>query len=168
MNIFVFKDRNNTEAGYIQITEEELQAYKENSDDKVYLINLGHSIMETDEEGYRAYYKQLRREKYLREEAKLAGGVVSLNAIDSDELDGVGVVVDTSEPFEERIARKIMIEKLPEALSTLTDEEKELIQQIYFNHKSERELSVELNVSNIAVHNRKMRVLKKLKNFFEN
>ena len=35
MNIFVFKDRNNTEAGYIQITEEELQTYKENTADKV-------------------------------------------------------------------------------------------------------------------------------------
>ena len=38
MNIFVFKDRNNTEAVYIQITEEELQAYKENTTDKVYLM----------------------------------------------------------------------------------------------------------------------------------
>ena len=167
MNIFVFKDRNNTEAGYIQITEEELQTYKENTADKVYLINLGHSIMETDEEGYRAYYKQLRREKYLREEAKLAGGVVSLNAIDSDELDGVGVVVDTSEPFEERIARKIMIEKLPEALSTLTDEEKELTYQIYFNHISERDLLKIWNIPRKTLSYRREKALLKLRKFFE-
>ena len=63
MNIFVFKDRNNTEAGYIQITEEELQAYKKNSDDKVYLINLGHSIMEVDKLTYtdRGYTQTDRR-----------------------------------------------------------------------------------------------------------
>ena len=64
MNIFVFKDRNNTEAGYIQITEEELQAYKKNSDDKVYLINLGHSIMEVDKLTYYNFYKEENREQY--------------------------------------------------------------------------------------------------------
>lgn len=32
MNIFIYKDKNNTSAGYIQVTEEELQAYKKNSE----------------------------------------------------------------------------------------------------------------------------------------
>ena len=168
MNIFIYKDKNNTSAGYIQVTEEELQAYKNNSEGKIFLINLGHSIMETDEANFRAFYKERRREKYLREEAQLAGGVISLNAIDSDELDGVGVVLDTSEPFEEKVMRKIMIEKLPEAISILTNEEKELIQQIYFNHKSERQIAIELGVSNVTVNKRKIKILKKLKDFFEN
>lgn len=168
MNIFILKDKNNTSAGYIQVTEEELQAYKRNSEEKVYLINLGHSIMETDEANFRAFYKERRREKYLREEAQLAGGVISLNAIDSEELDGVGVVVDTSEPLDEKIMRKIMIEKLPEAISILNDEEKELIQQIYFNHISERELAGVYGVSRTAIQKRRNKILLKLKNFFEN
>ena len=63
MNIFILKDKNNTSAGYIQVTEEELQAYKKNSEEKVYLINLGHSVMETDEANFRAFYKERRREK---------------------------------------------------------------------------------------------------------
>lgn len=167
MNIFILKDKNNTSAGYIQVTEEELQAYKRNSEEKVYLINLGHSIMETDEANFRAFYKERRREKYLREEAQLAGGVISLNAIDSEELDGVGAVVDTSEPLDEKIMRKIMIEKLPEAISILNDEEKELICQLYFNHKSERQLATELGVSNVTVNKRKNKALCKLKNYFE-
>ena len=167
MNIFIYKDKNNTSAGYIQVTEEELQAYKNNSEGKVFLINLGHSIMETDEANFRAFYKERRREKYLREEAQLAGGVISLNAIDSDELDGVGVVLDTSEPFEEKIMRKIMIEKLPEAIATLNDEEKELIKQIYFNHISEREISRRTGTPLTSVNNRKKKALKKLLAFFE-
>lgn len=167
MNIFILKDKNNTSAGYIQVTEEELQAYKKNSDGKVYLINLGHSIMETDEANFRAFYKERRREKYLREEAQLAGGVISLNAIDSDELDGVGVVVDTSEPLDEKIMCKIMIEKLPEAISVLTDVEKEIIRQLYFNHISERDLSKILGVPRTTISYRKERALKKLKKFFE-
>ena len=167
MNIFILKDKNNTSAGYIQITEEELQAYKRNSEEKVYLINLGHSIMETDEANFRAFYKERRREKYLREEAQLAGGVISLNAIDSDELDGVGVVADTSEPLDEKIMRKIMIEKLPEAISVLSDEEKEIIRQLYFNHISERDLGKILGVPRTTISYRKDRALKKLKKFFE-
>ena len=167
MNIFILKDKNNTSAGYIQVTEEELQAYKRNSEEKVYLINLGHSIMETDEANFRAFYKERRREKYLREEAQLAGGVISLNAIDSEELDGVGVVVDTSEPLDEKIMRKMMIEKLPEAISILNDEEKELIQQIYFNHISEREISRRTGTPLTSVNNRKKKALKKLFAFFE-
>ena len=167
MNIFILKDKNNTSAGYIQVTEEELQTYKKNSEEKVYLINLGHSIMETDEVNFRAFYKERRREKYLREEAQLAGGVISLNAIDSDELDGVGVVVDTSEPLDEKIMRKIMIEKLPEAIATLNDEEKELIKQVYFNHISEREISRRTGTPLTTVNNRKKKALKKLFAFFE-
>lgn len=98
---------------------------------------------------------------------QLARGVISLNAIDNDELDGVGVVLDTSEPFEEKVMRKIMIEKLPEAILILTDEEKELIQQIYFNHISERELAKLWNIPRKTLSYRKDKVLLKLRNFFE-
>ncbi|MBQ6944564.1 MAG: sigma-70 family RNA polymerase sigma factor [Ruminococcus sp.] len=167
MNIFILKDKNNTSAGYIQITEEELQAYKKNSEGKVYLINLGHSIMETDEASFRAFYKERRREKYLREEAQLAGGVLSLNAIDSDELDGVGVVLDTSEPLDEKIMRKMMIEKLPEAISILNDEEKTLIYQLYFENMSERQISSLTAVPQKTINNRRKRILKKLFDFFQ-
>ena len=167
MNIFILKDKNNTSAGYIQITEEELQAYKKNSEGKVYLINLGHSIMETDEASFRAFYKERRREKYLREEAQLAGGVFSLNAIDSDELDGVGVVLDTSEPLDEKIMRKMMIEKLPEAISILNDEEKTLIYQLYFENMSERQISSLTAVPQKTINNRRKRILKKLFDFFQ-
>lgn len=64
MNIFIFKDKNNTSAGYVQITEDELQAYKKNSEGKVFLINLGHSIMEVDEIAYHDFYKEENREDY--------------------------------------------------------------------------------------------------------
>lgn len=63
--------------------------------------------------------------------------------------------------------RKIMIEKLPEAISILNDEEKELIQQIYFNHISERELSRRTETPLMTINNRKKRALKKLFDFFE-
>lgn len=165
---YVLNDRNDVRKGYTEVNQEFVNKYIESfTEGRPYFINLGYAVMETDEANYKAFYREAAREKYL-ERLNAKNGLVSLNAIDSEELDGAGVVVDDSEPLDERIARKIMIERLPEAISILSDEEKELIYQIYFNHKSERELSAELNVSNIAVHNRKMRILKKMKNFFEN
>ena len=165
---FVMNDRNDTSKGYIQVSQEYVKKYIDSfTEGRAYFINLGHSVMETDEATYRDFYKERRREKYIREETQLAGGVISLNAIDNDELDGVGVVLDTSEPLDEKIMRKIMIEKLPEAISILNDEEKELIQQIYFNHISERELSRRTETPLMTINNRKKRALKKLFDFFE-
>ncbi|MBR2883770.1 MAG: sigma-70 family RNA polymerase sigma factor [Clostridia bacterium] len=166
-DIFIFNNRNNPAEGYYQVTEEKLQLYKKSCDGKPYIINLGYALMEVTEADYKDFYRVRRREKYLREEAQLAGGVISLNAIDSDELDGVGVVADTSEPLDEKIMRKIMIEKLPEAISVLSDEEKEIIRQLYFNHISERDLGKILGVPRTTISYRKDRALKKLKKFFE-
>ena len=167
MNIFIFKDKNNTSAGYVQITEDELQAYKKNSEGKVFLINLGHSIMEVDEIAYHDFYKEENREDY-RQKLAIKNNVVSMESLISGEFNECNLVVDTSEPLDEKVMREMMIEKLPEAISTLTDEENELIQQIYFNHISERELAGVYGVSRTAIQKRRNKILLKMKNFFEN
>lgn len=165
---FVMNDRNDTSKGYTQVSQEYVKKYIDSfTEGRAYFINTGYAIMETDEASYKAFYRDASRNKYL-EKLDIQHGMVSLNAIDSDELDGVGVVIDDSEPLDEKIMRKIMIEKLPEAISTLNDEEKELIQQIYFNHISERELAGMYGVSRTAIQKRRNKILLKLKNFFEN
>ena len=166
MNIFIFKDKNNTSAGYIQITEDELQAYKKNSEGKVYLINLGHSIMEVDEVAYHDFYKEENREDY-RQKLAIKNNVVSMESLVSGEFNECNLVADTSEPLDEKVMRKMMIEKLPEAIANLSDEEKELIKQIYFNHISERDLGRIMGVPRTTISYRKEKALKKLKSFFE-
>ena len=157
----------NTSAGYVQITEDELQAYKKNSEGKVFLINLGHSIMEVDEIAYHDFYKEENREDY-RKKLAIKNNVVSMESLISGEFNECNLVVDTSEPLDEKVMREMMIEKLPEAISTLTDEENELIQQIYFNHISERELAGVYGVSRTAIQKRRNKILLKMKKFFEN
>lgn len=167
MNIFILKDKNNTSAGYIQVTEEELQLYKKNSEGKVYLINLGHSVMEVDETAYYDFYKEENREDY-RQKLAIRNNVISMESFISGEFNECNLVADEGEPLDEKIMRQIMIEKLPEAIATLNDEGKELIKQIYFNHISERELAGVYGVSRTAIQKRRNKVLLKLKNFFEN
>ena len=166
MNIFIYKDKNNTSAGYIQIPEEELQAYKNNSEGKVFLINLGHSIMEVDEVAYHDFYKEENREDY-RQKLAIRNNVISMESLISGEFNECNLVADEGEPLDEKIMRKMMIEKLPEAIATLNDEEKGLIKQIYFNHISERELSRRTGTPLTSVNNRKKKALKKLFAFFE-
>ena len=167
MNIFILKDKNNTSAGYIHVTEEELQVYKKNSEEKVYLINLGHSVMEVDEIAYHDFYKEENREDY-RQKLAIRNNVISMESLISGEFNECNLVADEGEPLDEKVMREMMIEKLPEAIATLNDEEKELIKQIYFNHISERELAGVYGVSRTAIQKRRNKVLLKLKNFFDN
>lgn len=166
MNIFILKDKNNTSAGYIQVTEEELQVYNKNSEEKVYLINLGHSVMEVDEIAYHDFYKEENREDY-RQKLAIRNNVISMESLISGEFNECNLVADEGEPLDEKIMRQIMIEKLPEAIATLNDEEKELIKQIYFNHISEREISRRTGTPLTTVNNCKKKALKKLFAFFE-
>lgn len=167
MNIFIFKDRNNTSAGYIQVTEDELQEYKRNTVEKIYLINLGHSVMEVDEVEYYDFYKEENREQY-RQKLAIKNNVVSMESLIADGFNECNLIAYSSEPLDEKVEREMMIEKLPEAISTLTEEENELIQQLYFNHLSERDLASVMGVPRTMISYRKEKVLRKLKIFFEN
>ena len=165
---FVMNNRENMSEGYHEVPEEAFRNYINSfpEGERAYFINLGYAIMETDEAGYRNFYKEYRRERYLAEEAERAGQV-SLNAIDSIALDGTDLVTDTSEPFEERIQRQLMIEKLPEALSILSEDEKEFIEKIYFIGVSVRQISRETGILRTTLDYRRDRILKKLSDFFE-
>ena len=166
---FVMNNRENTSEGYKEVSEEEFRNYIESfpEGERAYFINLGYALMETDEAGYRSFYKEYRRERYIEEEAHRAGQV-SLNTLDTDELDGTSIVEDTSEPIEEKILRKLMIEKLPEAIEVLSEEEKELIEMLYFERMTERQITTVTGVPQTTINYRRKRILKKLSDFFEN
>lgn len=69
---------------------------------------------------------------------------------------------------EEQVLKRIESEQLHRTLSFLSDEEQYLIQQIYFNERTERDLAEELRCSQNAVNKRKQRILDKLRRFLEN
>lgn len=65
------------------------------------------------------------------------------------------------------VADKITADKLRQCLALLSENERNLITDIYFNGISEREIAKMQKVSQNAVHKRKHRILKKMKNFME-
>ena len=58
------------------------------------------------------------------------------------------------------------LETLNKALQSLTDEERNLIREIFYLEKSEREISAAYNLTQAAIHKRKKKILEKLKKFF--
>lgn len=59
-------------------------------------------------------------------------------------------------------------ETLNQAIAKLNNEEKELINALFFEGKSERDYAKKKGVCRNAVHKRKIKILFKLKNIFEN
>lgn len=74
---------------------------------------------------------------------------------------------DHHESVEDMVLRKISAEKLYQALTELSEKERELIVALFFEEKTERELAIVLGISQPAVHKQKNKILKKLKTFLE-
>lgn len=69
------------------------------------------------------------------------------------------------EIVEKQIFRNIQVKQLPEALSLLSDDELDLIQQLFFLERTERDVAELHGIYRNAVHKRKLRILDKLKKF---
>lgn len=63
---------------------------------------------------------------------------------------------------EDEVIRNIMYEKLHNAMQILNREERELIIQSYFQEQSEREIALQMGLSQKAVNKRKHMILMKL------
>ena len=69
--------------------------------------------------------------------------------------------------LDEWIIRRLEIEQLHKALNVLSDDERYLIIQLYFEERTEREVAEELGVYHNAVHKQKIRILAKLRKILE-
>ena len=76
--------------------------------------------------------------------------------------------VDENSFTENLVENKIMKEKLQECLLLLNSAERSLIESLYYQEKTERELSKETGVHYSTIHSRKKKILEKLKKLLEN
>ena len=125
--------------------------------DKEYFIELNGRQIPVGKEVYDAFKRpawkerkrsQVRAEKELSLEAFADAGF---------EIPSGEVLVD------EIVEDKLLLDMLSKALSELTEEERVLIDELFFNDKSEREIAREIGVSQPAIHKRRNRILEKLK-----
>ena len=87
----------------------------------------------------------------------------SLERLADQELQFAG----ESESVEETVLRRLRYEQLHKAISLLSDDERELVDRLFFQGQTEREAAAEMGIYRNAVHKRKNRILEKLKSFLE-
>ena len=153
---------------YIEIDYQrfELLMNQQSERNKRYFIPLHGMLMEVEERDYQEFYKIERRQRYLREESRTIGEI-SCNMLATDEFKGKEIIANLGKDVVQEVENKIMLDDLSSAMNLLTDEERELLRELYFEERTEREIAKQKNVSQVAIHKRKIRVLDKIKRFLE-
>jgi RNA polymerase sigma factor (sigma-70 family) len=134
---------------------------------KEYCLYVGKKKVTVSKEIYDVYFQSIEKYKYeLEKERK--NNVVSYDALDTDEHIGENTLADPNAvPVIDEMIRKEIIAELNRCLELLSKDELELIRGIFYLGMSERELSQKIGISNIAIHKKKMKILKKLRNFIK-
>jgi len=71
------------------------------------------------------------------------------------------------ETVEDVAVKAVLIEKMLSSLRLLTRKEQELITELFFKGKSEHQLAAEKGIPRMTIHNRKRRILERLKKLIE-
>jgi DNA-directed RNA polymerase specialized sigma24 family protein len=113
------------------------------------------------EEVYRAYYRPVWREAKQKE---VRGDMeYSLDA-----LEDAGFEAVSNDPLvDEIVADKLLLDELYAALAELTDDERSLIDALYYQEKSEREVSKETGVPRKTLSYHKTKLMDKLRRLIE-
>ena len=158
-----------TDNGYEEITYEELLRREET--DPSYkgrrFLPLHGMLMEVTPEQYKDFYKERRRQKYLYERSK-ENRDISIDMLTTEQFNGADILFSDEIDIEEQVAYKLLLDKLHNCLSLLTEEEQELIYALFFGEKTEREWSAETGIPQKTINNRKRKILLKLKALLEN
>lgn len=132
-----------------------------------YYVKIDHQEIPVTEEIFRTWKKGERKERYFRE-GDIQNGVFSYDALDGEGLNGCELFADPSiPPVESAVERKLLKSGLKQAISTLNSDEKELLLRIYYKEESLRHISADLHVPFTTLQYRHKKILKKLKNYFE-
>ena len=121
---------------------------------------------------YRAEKEQTARKVKASREDEIKYGPVGLFSLDAEFTDDSGdtyslhdLIADKSAFFEEQLVTDIALET---ALGDLTDDERFIIDALYFentDNTSEREIADRMNIPQKTLNNCKLKILKKLKKY---
>ena len=131
---------------------------------KEYYIKLNDGqVVPVTEEVYREYKRPQWREakqKKVRQMREFSLEYMTENEMEHIYSENQKLVEDIAED-------NLMLEMLMKALETLTDDERSLINELYFNEKSERNLSKQIDVPQQTINSRKAIIIIKLRKFMK-
>ena len=124
-------------------------------------------LLEVVREQYAEFYKDKERWRYLKK-LDTNHSLLSLEGFTDSEGNAIDFVVDEAVDVAETVVRAMMVDRLKAALPLLSDSEQTLIQAIFFEELSEREVGLRLGVTQSVVNKRKAKILAKLRKIMEN
>jgi len=134
-------------------------------DKREYYIYIRGKAVAVSEEIYKAYWKITEHEKYLQRK-DWKHNVIPFSALDHDGH-FVDNIIDEKIDLEKIVEVKMQIEELNKALATLTKEERELMEVIFYKEESLRSISRREKVTHQAISGRRDRILEKLRKILE-
>ena len=160
--VFIKENDNYIEISYQAFCEGQNNVFKDR-----FFISLHNMLMEVDEAYYTEFYREQRREKYLRERA-IEKGDIYYDSLDTEEFNGEDILVDPDEDVAQQVTDKLMAEHVRYVVSLLPDDERLLIHRHYFENIPETELAKIYGVSQQAISKKMVKIRAKLKNLIVN
>lgn len=128
---------------------------------KEYYLYVRGQKVKVSEDIYKVYWREKEHEKYL-EQVDKKNHLLFFSSLDHDG-NFVDNLADESVDVEKIIETRILIETVRKAMSELNDEEREIIERLYFNDETLSSVARSKKVSYQAIQWRKNNILKKLK-----
>ena len=124
-------------------------------------------LLEVVREQYTDFYRDKERWRYLQK-LDTKNRLLSLDGFTDSEGNPLDFITDEAVDIAETVVNAVMVDRLKAALPLLSDSEQELIQAIFFDGLSEREVGARLGITQSVVNKRKARILRKLRKIIEN
>ncbi|MCK3934800.1 sigma-70 family RNA polymerase sigma factor [Streptococcus suis] len=134
--------------------------------DKLFIPVQG-CLLEVVREQYADFYRDRERWRYLQK-LDARNSLLSLDGFTDSEGNPLDFITDEAVDIAETVVNAVMVDRLKAALPLLSDSEQELIQAIFFDGLSEREVGARLGITQSVVNKRKARILIKLRKIIEN
>ena len=134
--------------------------------DKLFIPVQG-CLLEVVREQYADFYKDKERWRYLKK-LDTNHSLLSLEGFTDSEGNVLDFIIDETVDVAEIVVRAVMVDRLKVALPLLSDGEQALIQAIFFEELSEREVGLRLGITQSVVNKRKAKILAKLRTIIEN
>lgn len=131
-----------------------------------YYLMVNSQKVKVSKEIYQTYWQETNRENYLRA-LERENGVMPFSFFLEKDTGFEEHIMDERMDVEKVVETAMLIEEVQKALSTLTAEERELIEYLFFDEKSVREVAEIYKISHPAIIKRRDKILAKLKKFFE-
>ncbi len=133
--------------------------------DKLFIPVQG-CLLEVVREQYTDFYRDKERWRYLKK-LDTSHSLLSLEGFTDSEGNMIDFIIDETVDVAETVVHAVMVDRLKTTLPLLSDSEQTLIQAIFFEELSEREVGLRLGVTQSVVNKRKAKTLAKLRKIME-